>query len=47
MVDFKLEEIHERERALQTKLLRIENLAESSKQGQQGQMNGEGFMNWV
>ncbi|KAH7346257.1 hypothetical protein BKA65DRAFT_273516 [Rhexocercosporidium sp. MPI-PUGE-AT-0058] len=47
MVDFKLEEIQERERALQTKLLRIENLAESSKQGQQGQMNGEGFMNWV
>lgn len=31
MVDFKLEEIQERERALQTKLLRIENLAESSK----------------
>ncbi|KAK0121274.1 hypothetical protein ONS96_011449 [Cadophora gregata f. sp. sojae] len=47
MVDFKLEEIQERERALQTKLLRIENLAESSKQGQQGRMNGEGFMNWV
>ncbi|KAE8445140.1 hypothetical protein EG329_013742 [Mollisiaceae sp. DMI_Dod_QoI] len=33
MVDFKLEEIQERERALQTKLLRIESLAESSKQG--------------
>ncbi|KAL2069411.1 hypothetical protein VTL71DRAFT_14090 [Oculimacula yallundae] len=47
MVDFKLEEIQERERALQTKLLRIENLAESSKQGQQGQMHGEGYMNWV
>ncbi len=44
MVDFKLEEIQERERALQTKLLRIENLAESSKQGQ---ANGDGFMNWV
>ncbi|CZS94929.1 uncharacterized protein RAG0_04737 [Rhynchosporium agropyri] len=47
MVDFKLEEVQERERALQTKLLRIENLAESSKQGQQGQMHGDGFMNWV
>ncbi|KAH8812405.1 hypothetical protein F5884DRAFT_750715 [Xylogone sp. PMI_703] len=34
MVDFKLEEIQERERALKTKLLRIENLAESLKQVQ-------------
>ncbi|KAI6713204.1 hypothetical protein JHW43_004289 [Diplocarpon mali] len=43
MVDFKLDEIQERERALQTKLLRIENLAESSKQGQ---ISGE-FLNWA
>lgn len=44
MVDFKLEEIQERERALQTKLLRIEALAESSKQGQ---IDGGGFQQWM
>lgn len=44
MVDFRLEEIQERERALQTKLLRIENLAESSKQGH---VNREGFPSWI
>ncbi|KUJ12535.1 uncharacterized protein LY89DRAFT_673497 [Mollisia scopiformis] len=44
MVDFKLEEIQERERALQTKLLRIEALAESSKQGQ---IDGGSFQQWM
>lgn len=44
MVDFKLEEIQERERALQTKLLRIEALAESSKQGQ---IDGGAFQQWM
>jgi hypothetical protein len=44
MVDFKLEEIQERERALQTKLLRIEALAESSKQGQ---VDGGVFQQWM
>lgn len=44
MVDFKLEEIEEREKALQMKLLRIENLAESSKRGQ---INGEGLASWA
>ncbi|KAI9054256.1 hypothetical protein LZ554_001424 [Drepanopeziza brunnea f. sp. 'monogermtubi'] len=43
MVDFKLEEIHERERALQTKLLRIENLAESSKLQEARNHAEEGF----
>ncbi len=44
MMDFKLEEIQERERALQTKLLRIEALAESSKQGQ---VDGGAFQQWL
>ncbi|EKD16679.1 uncharacterized protein L3040_001418 [Drepanopeziza brunnea f. sp. 'multigermtubi'] len=43
MIDFKLEEIHERERALQAKLLRIENLAESSKLQEARNHDEEGF----